>query len=115
MEWMDEALCLGKHQDLWYPPLELPRKDHSAYYDVASLVCDRCPVRGECSLEGDSQEYGMWGGRTPLDRRKGAPRKIPKKALSMTAIHTLIPRHIPDTPVDIRPLRTTILSVAVKR
>lgn len=73
MEWYENALCKGMHSDMWYPPLfkeeRIAPENH--YYELGKFVCEHCPVIDRCFDEGKEEEYGMWGGRTPKDRRLG--------------------------------------------
>lgn len=66
-EWLESAICKGKHIDFWYPPLDVPNA--SSYYDVGRQLCERCPVWNECLEYGREETVGMWGGLTPLERR----------------------------------------------
>ena len=44
-------------------------------YDVVRVYCARCPVSEECAEAGRSEEYGMWGGKSPHERpRRRRPR-----------------------------------------
>ncbi len=62
-QWREQALCAQADPDLWFPePGESAR--------TAKLICDWCPVRGEC-LEwalAAGEPYGIYGGLTPLER-----------------------------------------------
>ena len=46
--------------------------DTSAYYTEAKEVCDRCPIKEQCRQYAlDHRErWGMWGGTTPIERRR---------------------------------------------
>jgi WhiB family redox-sensing transcriptional regulator len=48
--------------DLWFS---------EAAEDVrqAKQACGFCPVRAECTELGEDEEYGVWGGLNPDDRR----------------------------------------------
>lgn len=35
----------------------------------AKQACDFCPVRAECAELGETEEFGIWGGLDPEDRR----------------------------------------------
>jgi transcriptional regulator of acetoin/glycerol metabolism len=35
----------------------------------AKEACGFCPVRAECAELGEDEEFGVWGGMTPEDRR----------------------------------------------
>ncbi len=46
--------------------------DTSEYYDEAREICSVCPVRPNClnyAME-NKERYGMWGGLTPIERRR---------------------------------------------
>jgi len=47
----------------------------------AKMICAECPVRLECLQYGESQEYGVFGGLTPAERRSYkiqiAPQRLP--------------------------------------
>lgn len=77
--WMDEADCAGIGSDWWYPRA---REDRASEIGrEAKRVCRNCPVRLECleyALD-IKEEYGIWGGLTPGERRK-IPRNIPLTA-----------------------------------
>jgi len=66
MSWRDYALCKNKLIDLWYPPLEAENQEQ--YYAIAREVCNVCPVWKECLNDGTDEQWGMWGGLTPLER-----------------------------------------------
>lgn len=66
-EWMEKALCKGKAQDLWYPPLDAPNP--TVYYSIARQVCERCPVWDYCLEAAAEEEHGMWAGLTEKERR----------------------------------------------
>lgn len=49
--------------NLWFP--------FNADYSFAKAICDRCAVATEClemALQHTTDNYGMFGGMTPLDR-----------------------------------------------
>lgn len=54
--------------EVFYPGDEV---EESAY-DEARAICEACPVRATCQSEAmaNREEYGMWGGLTPLERRR---------------------------------------------
>jgi hypothetical protein len=109
MTWRDSALCKGKHIDIWYPPTE--ELGHNRYYDVAKWVCEHCPARLTCFKEGQDEEYGVWGGQTPKERRKGIVQEA-RKYLPAEYLR-LIPHSSPE-PLDIDALRE-LLSQYTKR
>lgn len=60
--------CVGKDADLWFPD-----RSHSlAQVEEAKAICSGCPVRSAClEFALDSrQAYGIWGGKTPTERRR---------------------------------------------
>ena len=62
--WMEDALCHEVDADLFY---ETRRGRHSR---EAIQVCQLCRVKDEC-LEwaiAHDEHYGVWGGRTPMQR-----------------------------------------------
>lgn len=75
MSWRESATCRGKNTNIWYPPLEADNPEQ--YYAVAREVCHICPVWRECLKDGLSENWGMWGGLTPLERSvfKDSPKK----------------------------------------
>jgi WhiB family redox-sensing transcriptional regulator len=36
----------------------------------AKALCDECPVQAECLEAGMDEEYGIWGGLSPKQRRR---------------------------------------------
>lgn len=116
LEWMDEALCLGMHQDIWFPPVfseerTAPEKD---YYDVAKMVCEHCPVSRQCGLLGADQEAGVWGGTDPKERSNGLTPK-PSEYVLIPRYLDKLPKHDPKVQVDIPALRTLLKRYADKR
>jgi len=66
VRWRDFALCKNKLIDLWYPPIDAENQEQ--YYAIAREVCHVCPVWKECLKDGNDEQWGMWGGLTPLER-----------------------------------------------
>jgi hypothetical protein len=107
--WSDDSLCRGMHSEMWYPPLfkEERTAPEAQYYDLGKLVCEHCPVINECHEAGQDEEYGMWGGQTPKERRNNVYRKtktyLPLDKLSvMPLADTEVPLFIPELRMDIR-------------
>lgn len=89
MNW-DKAECAGVAKKLGYDPF-FPNivddegneyiddgtiwaafGDTTEYYEEAKKICDVCPIREAClahALE-EKERYGMWGGTTPIERRR---------------------------------------------
>lgn len=61
--WADSAACAHPSVDprwFWEPAKQVDAK----------RVCVGCPVVDDCLQVGMSQEYGIWGGYTPAERRR---------------------------------------------
>ena len=73
-------MCVNKNLDFWYPPLEVSNQDQ--YYAIAREVCHICPVWESCLNDGKNEQWGMWGGLTPIERSvyKSTPKKTALKA-----------------------------------
>lgn len=65
--WQDNAACRGMNPDLFYPALG--NGGHEA-----KQVCARCPVARQCDDAGAHEEFGVWGGRSAMERHTGNPR-----------------------------------------
>jgi WhiB family redox-sensing transcriptional regulator len=69
LRWQDEAACAGLGANLFFPADDMGG-EHYEHREVVDAVCGGCPVRDEC-LEYALQweEFGIWGGKTPKQRR----------------------------------------------
>lgn len=102
LEWMEEALCKGKHNDLWFPPFSDERDaPEKQYFDIAKMVCEHCPVQVACRYQGAAEEFGVWGGTDPYDRRKGGKPVLPPMVLMPRYVHK-VPDHTPGLRLDIK-------------
>ena len=78
--WFADAQCLGLPTAWWHPE-KLGDAEPGGYNDVyrqARIVCNGCPVREQCldhAIE-HRETNGMWGGRTPRQRRGDARTKL---------------------------------------
>lgn len=86
MSWIEEAECKTYPKKLFTPDIFDDEGnewfddgtiweafgDTSEYYDEARTVCARCPVRELCLADAlnNKERYGMWGGLTPIERRR---------------------------------------------
>lgn len=66
------ALCAEIDPELWFPSLEKGRVQSS--YEAAGYaksVCARCPLALACLTTAvrNKEEYGIWGGSTPRERK----------------------------------------------
>jgi len=86
-----DALCEPYSAELWFPPSfdEEPTGTDTEYYEVAKMVCSVCPSQAECRSVGAEEKYGVWGGTTPPERRKGKSR--PSKRLANRALFDQLP------------------------
>lgn len=69
--WMAQAECatgLTMHEadDLFFPD----GRSNFTYVDAARDHCSECPVVAECLAYGLNEEYGLWGGKSPRQRRE---------------------------------------------
>lgn len=76
-EWTRRAACLGKDVNWWFPEVNSSNRRTAATVAVehrAKRICAKCPVRRDCLTEaiGFNEEYGIWGGTLPGDRREAA-------------------------------------------
>jgi AraC-like DNA-binding protein len=53
--------CEG-NPELWF-------SENPKFIAEAKEACDACPVRDECAELGENEEFGIYGGMTPDDRR----------------------------------------------
>lgn len=72
--WLEDAACRGKDPGLWFPS-ELktsgPEFSPQGMRDAAEAksYCQGCPVSVECLDYGLHEETGIYGGKTPRERR----------------------------------------------
>ena len=86
MSWTEEAECRRHPKETFYPiiidgdgvewiddgTIWEAFGDTSEYYDEARDICESCPVKKRClayAME-NKERYGMWGGLTPIERRR---------------------------------------------
>lgn len=116
MDWLEKALCRGKHTDIWFPPLLKADRTapESQYHEIAKMACDACPVRGKCQILGQDEEYGTWGGWTLKERQTGHW-KPSKRVIAPQYVSRLFPQQDKDTRVDVPALRETLKRYSDKR
>ena len=107
------AACRGYSIELWFPPAfdEDPTGTDSEYWEVGKMVCSVCPHFTECRELGEDEKYGLWGGATPSERRRGIYR--PSKRHMSSKAFALLPKS--GERVDINPLRVSLREVTRKR
>ena len=100
-----QALCRPYHSDFFFPPVFVEERTgkESEYYEVAKYICEHGPISDWCRSEGAEEEFGVWGGTTPRERRKGRI-KQPTKVLPVEHL-IVIPAPAPNDPVNIQCLR----------
>ena len=82
LEWIEQAACKGSTDEVFFAPEpeiegtpsggELGRlRSETSQRDLTAKIryCAECPVRLKCAGLGWSQEYGIYGGWSPLERR----------------------------------------------
>lgn len=78
--WRASALCAQVDVgELFYPERGQPTHE-------AKAVCAACPVRAECLQHAidTGETYGIWGGTSPLERRKLRPTTVPCRRCGTT-------------------------------
>lgn len=67
--WMEHAACAHYETGWWYPPDNTMRSGRRL---PAIAVCNQCPVRVQClqTALDRGEEYGIWGGLTPIQRAR---------------------------------------------
>lgn len=66
-EWRTQAACIDDEQGVFFPA-----DGDVGAINAAKAICAGCPVFDDClsyALE-TNQSEGIWGGRTPRERRK---------------------------------------------
>ena len=68
--WTARAACEGVDTELFYPVA--PEQEAEAL-----AICATCPVRAQCldAALRDREQYGIWGGTTPEQRRRISRRR----------------------------------------
>lgn len=86
MAWQDDAACINVPSEIFHPTIVDEEGvewfddgtiweafgDTSGYYDQARSICEQCPVRQACLSQAlqEKERWGMWGGLTPIERRR---------------------------------------------
>jgi len=71
-DWKDEAACTGMDYDTFFPAVGYNQHDLHA-----RTICERCPVKQPCLMFAVNNRihYGIWGGLTPIQRKRILPTK----------------------------------------
>ncbi len=68
---VSRGLCAKMDPDLWFPEFDERTKEYGEQAARAIDICNVCPVRSECLSYGlENEDYGIWGGTTPSQRRE---------------------------------------------
>ena len=87
--WVFLGACIDDNPEAWFPDRGALGRANGAEWDYPRSVCRRCPVRVECledalTFEGDQMQmrHGMFGGKTPEERRQIAATRIAGRNVS---------------------------------
>lgn len=61
--WNGNTLLVQRMVELFYS--EDPEE-----IDTAKSICEGCPVQKQCLIQGLHEEFGIWGGLTPEERKR---------------------------------------------
>ena len=91
--WMQQATCRGLPLDLFFQDRNSDNRAKDLTYAErkAKGYCARCPVRRECLEYGIEEDYGVWGGSLPSERKiGGTARGVAEGRKPRTDILTLL-------------------------
>lgn len=80
--WRDDAACTGHDPEMWFPST----KPMSPQNLEAIQICQGCPVKEPCLIDGMGSEFGIFGGITGPDRSKMRQRQRRLSQRSLGAI-----------------------------
>ena len=71
-DWKDDAACTGMDYDTFFPAVGYNQHDLHA-----RTICEHCPVKQPCLMFAVNNRihYGIWGGLTPIQRKRIRPTK----------------------------------------
>ena len=69
MNWLTRAACRHLPTDWWYPPAPITPAA-TVNMHRAKRICATCPVTDQCLEAGMDEDYGIWGGLSPKQRRR---------------------------------------------
>jgi WhiB family redox-sensing transcriptional regulator len=61
-QWMDDAACAEIGTDIFFP-------EPGGTNRTAKAICSACSVAAQCLEFGFTEEFGIWGGLSPTERR----------------------------------------------
>lgn len=81
MSWQDQSLCSPETAEDFFPLGDERQVDVKAQYEYARRTCRVCPVQEDCLLWAITSgfDHGMFGGKTPKERRKLATSWVGEK------------------------------------
>lgn len=93
--WRHQARCRGIHTDTFFPETSDGRNMRRHRENLAKEICARCSVITQCRIHAiaESEQYGVWGGLTPSERRATIMEKVPRMKLGKLA--TDMPTELP--------------------
>lgn len=66
--WLDSAACVGIDANMFFVDCKSKRNQETVEFVLS--VCRDCPVRKTCLEVNFNEEFGIWGGTTPEDRKR---------------------------------------------
>jgi hypothetical protein len=74
-DWHGQAACAGVGPSIFFAAGDgvHRRRPGAASYNAARRLCAACPVIAECAIEGTSEQFGIWGGLSPVERLSVRP------------------------------------------
>lgn len=64
-EWAEQAACADiEDPDVFHADARTPRH----LVQQARQICQHCPVQAECLAANLTEEFGIWGGMTQMER-----------------------------------------------
>lgn len=64
------AACIGMDTELFYPPDGRMSREGRELTEMAKGVCASCGIREDCLEYHLDEEFGIFGGLTPRERRE---------------------------------------------
>jgi len=72
-DWLKDAACTDADPDLFFAEHAMENVRE------AQAICRRCPVQLDCLRAGQDEDFGIWGGMLPHERRRGRTRNRAKE------------------------------------
>ncbi|MCL6091835.1 MAG: WhiB family transcriptional regulator [Actinobacteria bacterium] len=70
--WQSHAACRGMGAETFFPAegLRTSSAVERFYANLKKAFCDNCPVCSQCLAAGLDEAWGLWGGLSPVERRR---------------------------------------------